>query len=101
MMLELPPIGSSHAPTSCLCTGGNGSGHVALLLVVQCRHAVAAPAGSRSATIASVSGWRAARRVAEPARQCGRSHKVEFASRERETAPGLRHMTTFDLDLTI
>jgi hypothetical protein len=33
-VLELPLIGSSHAPTSCLCTGRNGSGQVALPLVV-------------------------------------------------------------------
>jgi hypothetical protein len=32
---ELPPIGSSHAPTSCLCTGCNGPDQVALLLVVR------------------------------------------------------------------
>ena len=36
-VLELPPIGSSHAPTSCLCTGRNGSGQVALPLVVRCK----------------------------------------------------------------
>jgi hypothetical protein len=29
------PIGSSHAPTSCLCTGRNGSDQVALPLVVR------------------------------------------------------------------
>jgi hypothetical protein len=34
-VLELPPIGSSHAPTSCLCTRCKESGQVALLLVVQ------------------------------------------------------------------
>jgi hypothetical protein len=34
-VLELPPIGSSHAPTSCLCTGCIASVHVALLLVVR------------------------------------------------------------------
>ena len=28
-VLEFPPIGSSHAPTSCLCSGRNGSGHMA------------------------------------------------------------------------
>ena len=33
-VLELPPIGSSPAPTSCLCTGRNGSAQVALSLVV-------------------------------------------------------------------
>ena len=33
-VLELRPIGSSHAPTSCLCIGCNGSGHVARPLVV-------------------------------------------------------------------
>src|ERR687895_2349508 len=29
-----PPIGSGHAPTTCLCTGCHASGQVALLLVV-------------------------------------------------------------------
>ena len=33
-VLELPRIGSSHAPTSCLCTGRNEPGQVALPLVV-------------------------------------------------------------------
>ena len=39
-VLELPAIGSSHAPTSCLCTGRNGSGHVALPLVVPTQETV-------------------------------------------------------------
>ena len=34
-VLELPSIGSSHAPKSCLCSGRNGSGQVALPLVVR------------------------------------------------------------------
>jgi hypothetical protein len=34
-VFELAPIGSSHAPTSCVCTGRDGSGQVALPLVVQ------------------------------------------------------------------
>ena len=33
-VLELPPIGSCRAHTSCLRTAGNGSGRVARLLVV-------------------------------------------------------------------
>jgi hypothetical protein len=33
-VLELPPIGSSYPLTSCLCTGRNGSGQVALPFVV-------------------------------------------------------------------
>ena len=34
-VLELPPIGSPHAPKSCLRTGRQGSGRVALLFVVR------------------------------------------------------------------
>jgi hypothetical protein len=50
-VLELPPIGSSHAPTSCLCTRRNRSGQVALPLVVQHRSErgrVETPASTRT-----------------------------------------------------
>jgi hypothetical protein len=49
-VLELPPIGSSHAPTSCLCTGRNGSGQVALPLVVRSRREISGDRSSRSST---------------------------------------------------
>jgi hypothetical protein len=55
-VLELPPIGSSHAPTSCPCTGRNGSGQVALPLVVPSERPIRLPettasTGSSSAPV--------------------------------------------------
>ena len=43
--LDLHPIGCSRAPTSCLCTGRNGSGQVALPRVVASEHLVGTALG--------------------------------------------------------
>jgi hypothetical protein len=44
-VLDLHPIGSSRAPTSCRCTGRNGSGQVALPRVVPSEHLVGTALG--------------------------------------------------------
>jgi len=60
-VLELPPIGSSHAPALCLCTGRNGCGEVALLLVVV--QLESAPAGGGDASFPARSGSARAGRI--------------------------------------
>jgi hypothetical protein len=51
-VLELPPIGSSHAPMSGPRTGYNGSGQVALLFVVRYEHGRSHREDARSPTMA-------------------------------------------------
>ena len=55
-LLELSPIGGSHAPTSCLCAGRDGTGQVALPLVVRLESLRLDDRGARLATKARVTG---------------------------------------------